>query len=296
MVIAVCSGITFADDAPDAKTAAKSPLDRLRLRSAFDRWDELKQRLNPITTRTKKAETREPVLMAVPVIRPAGVPMVEDTAHAPLEAAPAPVLAAQKPVPDVVTISHQPIDRQPMIESDDPLTHSETAIGTIQPYFDYEPLRVARQESDCETICPCPDGSDCKKPGGTKPCPCPESFIKQPWIVETYTPRNFVEEPKNWDASDVFSNPLYFEDFTLERYGHTYCYGLQPVVSVTRFSGQLALLPYQMAFKPIRQKRYPLGHYRPGEWAPKLLYQIPLNAKATLVQAGVVTGSLLIFP
>lgn len=295
MVIAVCSGISFAEETPDAKTSDKSPLDRLRLRSAFDRWDELKQRLNPMATRAKKAEAREPVLMTVPMIRPAVVPQVDDPVHAPLEAA-APVLEAQKPVPEIVTTSHQPIDRRPMLEGDDPLTHSETAIGTIQPYFDYEPVRVAGQESDCETICPCVDGTDCRKPGGSKPCPCPESFIKQPWIAETYTPRQFDEAAFHWDASDVYHNPLYFEDFTLERYGHAYCFGLQQVVSVTRFSGQLALLPYQMAFKPVRQKRYPLGHYRPGEWAPKRLYQIPLNAKATLVQAGVVTGSMLIFP
>ena len=120
--------------------------------------------------------------------------------------------------------------------------------------------------------------------------------VVKPWVVKTFKPRAFAENLFAWDASDVFSYPLYFEDKALERYGHTHCCVLQPFASVRRFTGQLLLLPYQMAIKPHHEHRYALGYYRPGEWAPKLHYQIPLNARAALVQAGTIAGAYLIFP
>ena len=72
--------------------------------------------------------------------------------------------------------------------------------------------------------------------------------------------------------------------------------GPLPEEALIRLGAQLALLPYQMALKPPLHHRYALGYYRPGEWAPKLHYQIPLNAKAAAVQAGVMTGAFFIFP
>lgn len=290
LLIAMSAAAIMADDAAKAKTVGRSPLERLQLRSAAERFAELRQRLNPFANR--QVESR-PVASAA--IQPALLPVPNElrTAAAPIAAGGTDIsaLAVQELVPDAAVQDGQPDEFDPTYS-----LHVETAITKIQPFFDYEPFRVAAQEKDCATICPCADGPDCRKPGGTKPCPCPEDVIKQPWIVKTYTPRAFDENVFNWDASNVYSYPLYFEDKALERYGHTHCAVLQPFISVRRIGAQLALLPYQMALKPPLHHRYALGYYRPGEWAPKLHYQIPLNAKAAVVQAGVMSGAFFVFP
>lgn len=99
-----------------------------------------------------------------------------------------------------------------------------------------------------------------------------------------------------WEASQLFSNPLYFEDPPLERYGHSHHKLVQPFVSAGRFGTQLIGLPYQMAIDPICKKMYALGWYRPGECVPHKHYQIPLNAKAAIVQGSVVTGLIFLIP
>ncbi|MCH7989531.1 MAG: hypothetical protein IID46_10350 [Planctomycetes bacterium] len=111
-----------------------------------------------------------------------------------------------------------------------------------------------------------------------------------------YKERSFDEIVYTWEPTNLSYNPLYFEDAPLERYGHTHHPLLQPFVSATRFGVQLVGLPYQMTIDPIYKKRYPLGYYRPGEYAPKKLYQIPLNLDAAIVEAGAVTGMFFLIP
>ena len=111
-----------------------------------------------------------------------------------------------------------------------------------------------------------------------------------------YEMRTFAESSYMWAASDLYYNPLYFEDVPLERYGHTNHPLLQPIVSIGKFSGQLALLPYQMTLDPIRKQVYPLGYYRPGEWHQPKLYQIPFNAEAAVVEGAVITGLIFLIP
>ncbi len=111
-----------------------------------------------------------------------------------------------------------------------------------------------------------------------------------------YPPRVFPGTVYQWEPSNFYHYPLYFEDPQLERYGHTYGCIAQPIASLARFSGQLVLLPYQMTLDPICTKQYTLGWYRPGECAPKLHYQFPLNAHAAAVQAAVVTGIFFAIP
>ena len=98
-----------------------------------------------------------------------------------------------------------------------------------------------------------------------------------------------------WEASNLSHNPLYFEDPTLERYGHVHrC--IQPLVSLTRMGVQLVGLPYQSVIDTPCTKRYTLGWYRPGEAAPHLCYQVPLNAEAAVAEAAAVTAGFLIIP
>jgi len=100
-----------------------------------------------------------------------------------------------------------------------------------------------------------------------------------------------------WEASNLFHNPLYFEDAPLERNGHSHGdLFLQPLVSLTRMSVQLVGLPYQTVIDSPHTKRYTLGWYRPGEPAPHLHYQIPLNIEAAAAQGLVVTGAAFLVP
>ncbi|GAB4136355.1 MAG: hypothetical protein Tsb009_03330 [Planctomycetaceae bacterium] len=144
-------------------------------------------------------------------------------------------------------------------------------ITEILPYHDYSPETFSK-----------------KAPGNKLP--------EEKWTTKPYVPRNFENVLFTWEATNLYHNPLYFEDPALERYGHTYPDYIQPFASAGRFGVQLLGLPYQMTIDPIRKKDYTLGWYRPGECAPKLLYQIPWNKHAAAVQAGVTTGMFFLIP
>lgn len=164
-------------------------------------------------------------------------------------------------------------------------------ISSILPYADYSPDH--RTQDPCQFLCPRPDGRPCKAhPSGTAPqCPREHALSDTP-----YAQRAFPDSVFQWEASELYHNPLYFEDAALERYGHTYPSIVQPFASAGLFGLQLFGLPYQMTLHPIHKRQYTLGWYRPGEQAPKKLYQIPLNAHAAAVEAGTVTGMIFLFP
>ena len=165
-------------------------------------------------------------------------------------------------------------------------------IGEILPYHDYEPDPDV--DDPCLYLCPRPDGLPCKEyAAGEIVPPCPEEvgLGDEPFVPRAMPPSVFA-----WKASNVHYNPLYFEDVQLERYGHSYGDCVQPFVSLGKFSVQLVGLPYQMALDPPCKDIYPLGYYRPGEPAPKLFYQVPLNARAAAVAAGFYTGVGVILP
>ena len=167
-------------------------------------------------------------------------------------------------------------------------------VTEILPYFDYEPDPSVVQDDACRFICPRPDGRPCKASSqGEKHPECPDELALN---TASYEPRVISDSVFTWEASNLYHNPLYFEDASLERYGHTHWYVAQPFVSVGKFGIQLAGLPYQMTIDPICKKRYTLGWYRPGECAPKKCCQIPLNAKAGINQAAVLTGLILLIP
>ncbi len=68
-----------------------------------------------------------------------------------------------------------------------------------------------------------------------------------------------------WRATGVSYEPLVFEEYNLERHGHSVgC--LQPLVSGAHFLGSTATLPLTAAF--CHDREYELGHVRPGSCAP----------------------------
>ena len=111
-----------------------------------------------------------------------------------------------------------------------------------------------------------------------------------------YSERSFPQIALAWEPSNFYFYPLYFADPALERYGHTYNPVIQPLASIARAGMQFAFLPYQMVIDPPCREVSSLGYYRPGECAPKLHYQVPLNAEAAVVQAGYVAGLYFVIP
>ena len=99
-----------------------------------------------------------------------------------------------------------------------------------------------------------------------------------------------------WQASNLWYYPLYFEDPALERYGHTYSPLVQYLASTGRFVGQAATLPYHATLRPHTSREYPLGWYRPGERAPYLNYRPAWNDEAAVNQALAVVGLVFLFP
>jgi len=145
-------------------------------------------------------------------------------------------------------------------------------------------------------ISPFPD----YKPAGTEPNQKSAATLPEFWakhnMDKPFQRRSFEDVLYTWEASNLYHNPLYFQDAPLERYGHTYHPVLQPFMSVKLFTVQLLGLPYQMTIDPIHKKMYTLGWYRPGECVPQLYYQVPWNKEAGAVETGVATGLFFLFP
>ncbi len=128
-----------------------------------------------------------------------------------------------------------------------------------------------------------------------KPNQLPDGFDKK-LDQGDYIARQSSPAVLQWAPTNLYHYPLYFEDPSLERYGHTYHPAVQPFASAGRFATQLVGMPYQMALHPVRSREYTLGYYRPGECAPKKHYQIPFNEEAAFMQAAAMVGFFLIFP
>jgi len=117
-----------------------------------------------------------------------------------------------------------------------------------------------------------------------------------PLEADLCEPRSWCQTLYHWKASSLCHKPLYFEQVSLERYGHTWHPLVQPVVSGAHFFGTIPILPYKMGIEDPRECIYALGYYRPGECAPKLLYTLPLSLRGAIYQAAAVTGIVYVLP
>jgi hypothetical protein len=130
------------------------------------------------------------------------------------------------------------------------------------------------------------------------------SYVSELWNLPTrcgsgyepHTGRCFIDSTVQWKASGACSNPLYFEQVQLERYGHETGPVLQPMISSARFLGGLVLLPYKVGLNPPTECKYALGYYRPGSCAPYMVEPFPLSLRAGLAQAGFWTAAPALFP
>lgn len=98
-----------------------------------------------------------------------------------------------------------------------------------------------------------------------------------------------------WKASSLCHKPLYFESVALERYGHSM--GLiQPAVSGAHFFGNLALLPYNVGVELPGECIYPLGYYRPGSCARKMIHPFPLSLRGAVTGGATAAGLIWLIP
>jgi hypothetical protein len=165
-----------------------------------------------------------------------------------------------------------------------PIPNIPKPINQISPFRDYQPEDSIDPNN--------PEGSRlCELSDNGQPCPPRLELTSQSHEARNYSNFNYC-----WYASNLTHNPLYFEDVTLERYGHSHGDLVQPFVSVGRFSVQLFGLPYQWVMHPPCEEVSPLGYYRPGEAAPKLHYQVPLNAEAAAATGAFYTGMFFLIP
>jgi len=281
-------GADAASGASSDQPAAATPLERLRTRSSAARWKVLSEQLRS-TSRVggddlELAPTRP---QAAPHAEPAALPAAETEEPAPAVEQPAP---AFRPAA-VHRVAQNPAGPEPGAEERyaEPTRNPRDLrkVTEILPFADYEPDPEVAKDDPCLYRCPRPDGAPCKAyPPGETPV-CPEEIKLSD---EAYVGRALPETSYTWEASNLFHNPLYFEDAALERYGHTHHCLVQPFASVGKG------LPYQATIDPICKEMYTLGWYRPGECAPKKCYQIPWNWDAAAVEAGAVTGMFFIFP
>ena len=126
------------------------------------------------------------------------------------------------------------------------------------------------------------------RPGSDYPCECRLEG-------ETFQQRRFATTMMTWKAAGNCHKPLYFEDWNLERYGHSYG-PLDPVFSAAHFFGTLPVLPYKMGVELPWECVYPLGYYRPGSCAPWTVPAAPISCRGFAVEGATVTGLLFLLP
>jgi hypothetical protein len=126
------------------------------------------------------------------------------------------------------------------------------------------------------------------RPGSDYPCECRLEG-------ETFEPRRFATTMVTWKAAGNCHKPLYFEDWNLERYGHSHG-ALDPVLSAAHFFVTLPVLPYKMGVELPWECVYPLGYYRPGSCAPWTVPAVPISCRGLAVEAATVTGLVFLLP
>jgi hypothetical protein len=112
---------------------------------------------------------------------------------------------------------------------------------------------------------------------------------------DVFQPRCWSSTTFAWTASSLCHKPLYFDDTSLEVYGHMWGPLVQPIFSGARFFGTFFILPYEMGLELPGECIYALGDYRPGDCAPYQLDPLPLSVRAALFEAGAWTGGAILF-
>ena len=126
-------------------------------------------------------------------------------------------------------------------------------------------------------------------PGNDYPCECRLEG-------EVFRTRRFASTTMTWKAAGYCHKPLFFEDWELERYGHSRGMFLDPFIAGAHFFTTLPILPYQAGMQAPWECVYPLGYYRPGDCAPWTVPAVPYSPRGFAVEAATVTGLVFLLP
>ena len=312
--LSVLQSTRAQDDAKRADTM----LNELKQRSAQERWQRMK-RQNPVDTPAPRRSPPAPLaadqkrvsldselppapaegfviprLAALPVddstdwIRPARPVIVDDDSNS-ADGTPAAVAPSVSiSVPDG-NLPPLPVERT--ADSSSAKSYDDTKETTVEKHEQAARSPIERKISSINPFYDRDRDSDIRTFAREK-----GKEFNIDFKSHAYQGRSFPEVTLAWEPTNFYYYPLYFSDPALERYGHTYPPAIQAAASIARFGTQLVLLPYQMTITPPGKPEYPLGYYRPGEYAPKLHYQIPLNAHAAVTEAAVMTGFFFVIP
>ncbi len=127
------------------------------------------------------------------------------------------------------------------------------------------------------------------RPGNDYPCECRLTG-------ETFVPRRFATTTFTWKAAGYCHKPLYFEQWNLERYGHSRGFIPDVFLSGAHFFVTLPILPYKMGVELPWECVYPLGYYRPGNCAPWTCPAVPISGRGLAVEAATITGAVFLLP
>ena len=175
-----------------------------------------------------------------------------------------------------------------------------TSVSTVRRYQSQpDPNKVKKRPFKGILISSDPPVGDGSKPNelgdGRVPEDSTDDLEEQSKII-TGVPRYWALTDLHWEASKLAHDPLYFEDATLERYGHTHRPLVQPFISGAKFFGTLPLLPYKIALDRRRGCIYTLGYYRPGSCAPRLRDRLPIRIGPSIVEGATIAGLILLIP
>ncbi len=113
---------------------------------------------------------------------------------------------------------------------------------------------------------------------------------------EQFVMRDFRMTTFTWAAAATCHKPLYFEEVSVERYGHSAGPIVQPIASGVHFFGNIAMLPYHMGVTPTNECVYPLGYHRPGDCAPWIVPGFPMSPRGFKWQSMAVGLGIWLLP
>ena len=224
-----------------------------------------------------------------------GVPSVEDAAPtAPVLEDVAPDAPVNPPAPTTTKPSTPAVPRRSIDSSS-----FSPALPTVKPRDIEAPFISAGEDPRNRMRENCPPVSSLKPISQiTNDIAAPEGEFPNECTLgdEPFAGRSFQPICYSWAAPGLAINPLYFEEPALERYGHSFCPILQPVISAGHFVLTVPALPWLMAIDPPNECQYVLGYYRPGECAPYVLDPIPFSVRAAVVEGGIATALVFLIP
>lgn len=108
--------------------------------------------------------------------------------------------------------------------------------------------------------------------------------------------RGWGHAAAHWAPSEVFHQPLYFDEQPLERYGQTVSPIGQPILSGIHFFGMFPIMPYKIGIDRTHDRISTLAYYPVGTCAPPTRQRLPMERDAAFFESGAWIALIFILP